>query len=77
MVTISSATSEILTMPTKSRAILADLLLDSLNDADTNNHDKAWINEAKRRDKEISENKVICRTHEEVMERAKEVLQCK
>ncbi len=77
MLTISNATAEVLAMPTKSRAILADLLLDSLNDVDTQNYDKIWIDEAQRRDKEMSDNKPVCKSHEEVMQRAKEELMCR
>ncbi len=77
MLTISNATAEVLAMPTKSRAILADLLLDSLNDANTNNYDKLWIKEAKKRDKDFSNNEMTFKTHNEVMKRAKKELQCK
>ncbi len=77
MLTISDVTTEVLAMPTKSRAILADLLLDSLNDANTNNYDKLWIKEAKKRDKDFSNNEMTFRTHKEVMQRAKEEIMCK
>ncbi|MEA2012524.1 MAG: hypothetical protein U9O87_05485 [Verrucomicrobiota bacterium] len=51
--------------------------MDSLSDADINNYDQLWIQEAKKRDKEISENKVISKSHNEVMQRAKKELICK
>lgn len=74
MSTIAEITAEVLSFPSKSRAILADVLLDSLNDAEIKNYDKVWLAEAKRRDKEITDNKVICKTHTEVLQRAREAI---
>ncbi len=74
MSTIAEVTAEVLLFPSKSRAILADVLLDSLNDIEVKNYDKVWLAEAKRRDKEITENKVIFKTHSEVLQRAKEAI---
>jgi Putative addiction module component len=75
MSTIAEVTAEVLSFPSKSRAILADVLLNSLNDAEIKNHDKIWLAEAKRRDKEITEKKVVCKTHSEVLQRAREAIQ--
>ena len=74
MSTIAEITAEVLSFPPKSRAILADVLLDSLNDVEVENYDKIWLAEAKRRDKEITENKVICNTHAEVLQCAREAI---
>ena len=74
MSTIAEITAEVLSFPSKSRAILADVLLDSLNDVEVKNYDKVWLAEAKRRDNEITENKVICKTHSEVLQRAREAI---
>lgn len=74
MSTIAEVTAEVLSFPSKSRAILADVLLDSLNDVEVKNYDKIWLAEAKRRDKEITEKKLICKTHTEVLQRAREVI---
>lgn len=74
MSTIAEVTAEALSFPSKSRAILADVLLDSLNDAEVKNYDEVWLAEAKRRDKEITGNKVSCKTHSEVLQRARKAL---
>lgn len=71
MPTIAEISSEILSLPAKSRAILADMLLDSLNDIEIRNYDKIWLDEAKRRNKEIVDGKVSCKTHSEVLCNAK------
>ena len=41
---------------------------------DSFNYDEIWIDEAQRRDKEMSDNKPVCKSHVEVMQRAKEEL---
>jgi hypothetical protein len=74
MSTIAELTAEALSFPSKSRAILADVLLDSLNDTEVKNYDEVWLAEAKRRDREITENKVSCKTHSEVLERARKII---
>ena len=74
MSTIAEVTAEVLSFPSKSRAILADILLDSLNDVEVENYDKIWLAEAKRRDKDITDNKVICKSHAEVLQRAREAI---
>ncbi len=42
MQTIAEVTAEVLSFPSKSRALLADILLDSLNDAELKNYDEIW-----------------------------------
>ena len=74
MSTIAEVTAEVLSFPSKSRAILADVLLDSLNDVEVKNYDEVWLAAAKRRDREITEDKVSCKTHSEVLERAREII---
>ena len=75
MQTIAEVTAKVLSFPSKSRALLADILLDSLNDAELKNYDEIWLNEAKRRDNDISKNQVACKTHTEVMKHAREIIQ--
>ncbi|MBU8901226.1 MAG: addiction module protein [Victivallales bacterium] len=77
MSTIAEFTTRVLSLPSKSRAILADVLLDSLNDVEIINYDKLWIDEAQRRDKEITAGKVSCKPHSEVIKRARKELMCK
>ncbi len=77
MPTIEEVTAQALSLPPKSRAILADVLLDSLVDVDIVSHNRLWMDEAKRRDSEISAGRVTCKTHAEVMESATKALSCK
>ena len=77
MPTIAEVTTYALSLPVKSRALLADVLLDSLAEVEIKNYDQIWLDEAKRRDKEISDNKVQCKSHSEVMKNAGEVLKCR
>lgn len=51
----------------KSRAVIADMLLESLGDHKSSDNEKQWLKEAKKRDQEISDGNVHCKTHDEVM----------
>ncbi|MCY3023240.1 MAG: addiction module protein [Planctomycetota bacterium] len=65
-----------LKLPVRSRALLADLLLDSLDEGSADANEKAWVELAKRRDDEISKGRVACKTHTEVMKAARAALRC-
>ena len=69
-------TSTVLTLPRKSRALLADLLLDSLDDSPATGSEDAWLELAKKRDKEISDSKISYKTHEEILSSAREAIRC-
>ena len=73
---INQITSRILTLPRRSRALLADLLLDSLDDGPTITNEDAWLELAKKRDKEISDGTMSYKTHEEVLHSAREAIRC-
>ncbi len=76
--TAKSITLGALTLPQKSRALLADILLDTLDKAvEPVDNDHAWIKEAKRRDKEMTEGKTSSKSHKEVMKAAYEAIGCK
>jgi hypothetical protein len=76
--TIKSITTNALTLPQKSRALLANILLDTLDKAvEPIDNDHAWIKEAKRRDKEMNSGKSSCKSHKEVMNAAYEAIGCK
>lgn len=58
-----------LALPAEDRAVLADLLLESLDAPDQKEIDAAWAEEAERRMREIDEGKVELIDGELVMER--------
>jgi len=73
---IKQMTSRILTLSRRSKALLADLLLDSLDDGPTTTNQDAWLDLAKKRDKEISDGKISYKTHEEILNSAREAIRC-
>ncbi len=73
MSTMAQITAEVLSFPIKSRALLADLLLDSLDDAEPHNYDEAWLAEAKRRSLEVCDEST-CSSHYDVMNNARSAL---
>ena len=72
--TAKTVSDEALKLPVKSRDELADLLLSSLEEFKNTNYDSEWLSEVKKRDLEISNGTVECRTHSEVMKSAIEAL---
>jgi hypothetical protein len=76
-ITIREISSQALSLPPKSRAILANMLLDSLEEVRVSDNEKKWIEEAKKRDKEITEGKVVCKSHDDVMKSAYKAIECK
>jgi len=76
--TAKSITSSALTLPQKSRALLADILLDTLDKVvEPIDNEHAWIKEAKRRDKDMDSGKSSSQSHKEVMKAAYEAIGCK
>ncbi|MGD0090850.1 MAG: addiction module protein [Planctomycetota bacterium] len=65
-----------LKLPARSRALLADVLLDSLDENSTESNEKAWIQLAKKRDEDISKGRAACKTHAGLMKAAREALRC-
>lgn len=57
-----------LDLPPDARAMLADLLLESLEDSEKNELDAAWVEEIERRIRDIDEGRVKLIPGEEVME---------
>ena len=67
-----------LTLPQKSRALLAGILLDTLDKVvEPIDNEHAWLKEAKRRDKEMNSVKSTGKSHKEVMKAAYEAIGCK
>ena len=75
--TVKEISTQALNLPPKSRAILADILLDSLEEVNVSNNDKAWIDEAVKRNKQIEDGSAVCRTRAEVMDAAYKAVGCK
>jgi len=61
-------------MPSESRARLADLLVESLDDAPLNDIDRAWVEEAKRRRDEVRAGKAKTIPAEEALEQIRDSL---
>ena len=57
-VTLEDLAKEAMKMPSGARARLADLLVQSLDDAPLNDIDRAWIELAKRRRDEVRDGRV-------------------
>lgn len=75
---VKEITESVLALPKRSRAILAELILDTLDEtSELLDNEQAWLDEAKKRDKEISTGKVKCRTHKEIVSAAYEAIGCK
>jgi len=74
MYSILELTTQALALPPKSRAVLADVLLDSLDDPSPMDFDRQWIKEAQRRDEEMERGLVPSKSHEDVMRHARESL---
>ncbi len=75
-VTVKDISSLALGLPVRSRAILADLLLDSLDEGETVSYEAAWLDVAKQRDAELTDGVAEVREHGEVMAAAREAIRC-
>lgn len=63
-------------LPTRSRAVLADLLLDSLDEGPAESYERAWLDMAKARDAEMDRDPSTCKSHEEIMDAARKAVEC-
>jgi hypothetical protein len=73
---VREISGEALRLPTRSRAMLADLLLDSLDEGETGTYETAWLELARQRDDELSRGSVEGQSHERIMKSAREALTC-
>ena len=67
---------ELLTLPLKSRAWLAQTLLASLDETTSDDVDALWFDEIRRRDAEIRNGAAQCKPAEQVLREAREQLRC-
>lgn len=63
-------------LPERSRAMLADLLLDSLDEGSPESYETAWLELAKQRDAQLCAGSAPSRSHEDVMVAAREAVRC-
>ncbi|OGV65759.1 MAG: hypothetical protein A3K19_25720 [Lentisphaerae bacterium RIFOXYB12_FULL_65_16] len=75
-VSVKELSSLALGLPTRSRAILADLLLDSLDEGATETYEAAWLELARQRDAELTDGSGRTKSHEEIMTAAREAVRC-
>lgn len=75
MSTLTDVTKEALGLPVEDRVVLAQRVWDSVEHFANADVEKAWMEEADRRWREIEEGKVQCQPADRVMERARESLE--
>lgn len=76
-VDLDQITQEALSLPSDARAVLAERLMKSLDDAELTEIDQAWIEEAEKRYQELKEGKVQGIPADEVFAQIREELRCK
>lgn len=69
--TVEKIALELLGLPIKSRALLAEKLIESLDEKQDKNVESLWIKEARRRSKEIKSGKVKCKPAKDVLREAR------
>jgi len=74
MSTLTDVTKEALDLPVEDRVVLAQRVWDSVEHFANADVEKAWMEEADRRWREIEEGKVQCQPAAEVMKRARKIL---
>lgn len=70
-ITIEKLAKEALTLPSESRALLADRLVESLDADEVGRLDRLWITEAKRRRDEVRAGRVRTIPGEEALARVR------
>ncbi len=63
-------------LPAKHRAELAELLIQSLEEQDTQEIKSAWLAEIQRRDQEIRAGAAVTKPADQVLREAREQLRC-
>ncbi len=69
-------TAEVMALPLSERVSLAQELWQSIDAGLAESDERGALNEAMRRDQELSSGVVVGRTHEEVMEAARRAIAC-
>lgn len=69
-------TSKAMTLPPETRAELAELLIQSLDEKEDEEVKSAWLAEIRRRDQEIRSGAAVTKPAEQVLKEAREKLRC-
>ena len=69
--TVEKIALELLGLPAESRALLAEKLIESLDEKQDKNIEALWIKEAKRRSREIKRGKVKCKPAKDILREAR------
>ena len=72
--TVEQLAKQAMTLPTESRARLADLLVESLDSEELGRIDQMWITEAKRRRDEVRAGRVETIPGEEALRKVRDAL---
>ena len=72
--TVEELAKQAMTLPTESRARLADLLVESLDSEELGRIDQMWIAEAKRRRDEVRAGRVETIPREEALRKVRDAL---
>ncbi|HLF87203.1 MAG TPA: addiction module protein [Nitrospiria bacterium] len=72
--TVEKIALELLGLPTKSRALLAEKLIESLEEKQDRDTESLWMREAKKRSREIKSGKVRCRPAKDALKEARSKL---
>ena len=72
--TVEELAKQAMTLPTESRARLADLLVESLDSEELGRIDQMWITEAKRRRDEVRAGRVETIPREEALRKVRDAL---
>jgi putative addiction module component (TIGR02574 family) len=73
---IREVTARALALPQRSRALLAEVLLDSLDEPSGGEVEQAWLELAEARDAEMSSGQVTGLDYDEAMARVRKNLRC-
>ena len=76
MIELEELTTRALALPAKSRAELAELLIQSLAEADDKDLKAAWLVEIHRRDQEIRAGASVTKPADQVLREAREHVRC-
>ncbi len=69
--TLEKIALELLGLPAKSRALIAEKLIESLDEKEDTDTEALWIKEAKKRSREIKSGKVKCKPAKDVLREAR------
>ena len=75
-VTVRELSSLVLGLPERSRAMLADLLLDSLDEGTPESYQTAWLELAKQRDLQLDNGSTQPKSHSDIMAAARKAVRC-